>query len=141
LQLFGKKEPLRCSVCNKELKHKYKPGKDWNMQGYLCGDCHIEKTKEFMLKKQEPEPEVCALCKSEIEEGTAKKARWQWNLDVGAVVCGACFGSKEAEYERTLNYCTVCNSRIGFVRYNPKPAWKLKGQLCRKCWDRQNSAK
>jgi hypothetical protein len=20
-------------------------------------------------------------------------------------------------------------------RYNPKPKWKIEGQLCRKCWD------
>ncbi|MEO9319552.1 MAG: hypothetical protein ABI361_02655 [Nitrososphaera sp.] len=141
MQFFGNREPLYCVLCKKELKHKYKPGKDWGIEGFLCADCHIEKTKEFMLKEQEVQPELCALCRQEIEEGTGKKARWQWNLDAGAVVCDSCFDSKESEYEKAVNYCSVCNVKMGFVRYNPKPAWKLKGQLCRKCWDQRNSTK
>ena len=141
MQFFGKKEALHCSVCNRELGHKYKPGKSWNIQGYLCGDCHVEKTKEFILKEQEEknQPDRCAICKTEIEEGIVKKARWQWNLEAGALVCDSCFQAKDLEYERTLNYCSVCNTKMGFVRYNPKPTWNLKGQLCRKCWDQRNA--
>ena len=141
MQLFGKKQPVYCSVCKRELKHKYKPGKDWKIEGFLCGDCHIEKTKEFLLKAQEVIPDVCAFCKQEIAEGSGRKARWQWNLEAGAVVCDACFESKDAEYEKNLNYCSICKAKIGFVRYNPKPNWNLKGQLCRRCWDEKNSSR
>jgi hypothetical protein len=24
---------------------------------------------------------------------------------------------------------------MGFIRYKPKPNWKIEGELCRKCWD------
>ena len=138
LPLFGQKKSLVCTVCGRELRHKYKPSKDWNMQGFLCADCHIEKTKEFALKEQEPEVEKCALCARQIEEGESKKARWQWNLEAGAVVCAPCFEKRDREHERLVNFCASCNVKMGVIRYNPKPEWKVEGQLCRKCWDSKN---
>jgi hypothetical protein len=37
-----------------------------------------------------------------------------------------------------INFCVNCGKKIGFIRYNPKPKWKIDGQLCRKCWDTIN---
>lgn len=135
LGLFGKK-PLFCAVCKKELKHKYKPKEEWNIQGYLCSDCHIEKTKEFALKPQEADR--CAVCKTELGD-IAVKPRWQWEMESGSLLCQVCFNKKDADYNKKLNFCAVCGSKIGFIRYNPKPAWKIQGQMCRKCWDVRNA--
>lgn len=136
--LFGKKV-IQCASCGKELKHKYKPHPDWGIQGFLCGDCHIEKTKEFALREQE-EKEICAMCKKNLKDDERHKPRWQWNLELesGTFVCTKCFERTEAEYEKRLNYCIVCNQKLSMFRYNPKPAWSIKGQLCRKCWDAKN---
>lgn len=145
LHLFGKKATLRCAICNKELKYKYKAQEDWNIHGFLCADCHIEKTKEFVLKKQEEKmrlqenPSNCAICGkhlvSEIEEN---RPRRQWDMESGTILCKICYDKKEADYDKKLNFCVLCNKKMGFIRYNPKPRWKLEGQLCRACWDTQN---
>ena len=135
--LRGKKV-ICCTVCGRELRHKYKPSKSWNIEGFLCADCHIEKTKEFTLKEQEPVPETCALCNTEIQDGAAKKAKWQWNLDAGAIVCPSCFDRKDKEFDKRINYCAVCGVKMGIIRYNPKPLWNIDGQICRRCWDIRN---
>lgn len=137
LGLFGRKTLLRCTVCSKELKHKYKPRDEWGMEGYLCSDCHIEKAKEFALKP--PEPDHCAVCKQDLGD-IAVKPRWQWNMEPGTLLCQRCFNNKDADHNKKLNFCSVCGTKMGLIRYNPKPAWKVEGQLCRKCWDGRNAA-
>lgn len=140
--LFGKRESVTCAVCGRELKHKYKPKDGWGIEGYLCSDCHIEKMKEFASKPkhQQEEPDHCAMCKSELGD-VAVKPRWQWEMEPGTLLCQSCFGKKEAEYSKRLNFCSTCGAKIGFIRYNPKPAWKIQGQMFRKCWDERNQRK
>ena len=145
MRLLGKKEILYCSNCGKELKHKYKPSTEWRIEGFLCSDCHIEKTKEFILKKQEQRmleeasPDICGICKKEIVLETDKnKARWQWNMESGILLCKNCYEKKDSEYNKKLNFCALCSKKMGFIRYNPKPNWKIEGQLCRQCWDKRN---
>ncbi len=58
--LFSKK-PSFCSVCNKELTHKHKPKKEWNIKGSLCGDCHFEKSKEYYEGKVRQPCIVCGV--------------------------------------------------------------------------------
>ena len=41
----------------------------------------------------------------------------------------------EEEHAAKKNYCSLCGTKMGLFRYNPKPKWKIDGQLCRKCWD------
>ena len=55
--LFSRK-PAYCAICNKELTHKHKPKREWNVKGALCGDCHVDKTKEFYEANDKT-----ALCK------------------------------------------------------------------------------
>lgn len=135
--LFSKKT-LHCAVCKRELKHKYKPKDEWGIEGYLCSDCHIEKTKEFVNKPEEPD--YCAVCKEKLGD-IAVKPRWQWEMEPGSLLCQPCFNKKDTDYNKKLNFCAVCGTKMGFVRYNPKPAWKMEGQLCRRCWDSRNAAK
>ena len=139
MRLFQKKKSVFCNICKKELKHKYKPAKEWNIEGFLCADCHIDKTKEFIAKQQQYEeiPDNCVLCKKELKS-EKKKPRWQWNMDSGSFLCNDCFQKKELSYEKRQNFCSVCNKKMGFIRYNPKPIWNIDGQLCKNCWDRKN---
>ena len=89
-------------------------------------------------QKEEKEVEfICHHCKEKIDEDW-KEPHWKWNLDKNTKFCMKCYGTKEIEYEKLKNYCVVCNSKLKFIRYNPKPEWKLIGQLCRMCWDSQN---
>ena len=82
--------------------------------------------------------ERCNNCKEKVENDW-KKPNWKWNMDRDTKLCLKCYSLKEKEYEKLLNYCAICNSKLKFFRYNPKHRWKLKGQLCRKCWDLQNN--
>lgn len=118
------------------------------MDGFLCGDCHIEKTKEFVLKKQEEKKNfddghnLCALCNKDLTLQIDKnKPKWQWNIDIEGALCKNCYEKKEAEYNKMINFCAICNNKIGFIRYNPKPKWKIKGQLCKECWDTRNQTR
>ncbi|TAK15466.1 MAG: hypothetical protein EPO37_09925, partial [Nitrosarchaeum sp.] len=87
--LFGKK-PTYCTICNKELTHKHKPKKEWNIKGMLCGDCHFDKSKEYYEGKVR---QACVSC------GTIKiiselwEPRWQWDME--GLLCKECFDKKE----------------------------------------------
>jgi len=105
-------------------------------------------TKEFILRQQEENPklaqapDICILCKKEIVLETDKnKPRWQWSMERESILCNACFEKQALDYEKRLNHCTVCSARLAFIRYNPKPKWNIEGQLCRKCWDKQNQVR
>ncbi len=80
----------------------------------------------------------CNRCKEKLSEEW-KKPNWKWNLDRDIKFCKNCFEIKEKEYEKIMNYCIICDSKLKFLRYNPRPEWKIKGQLCRKCWDSKNA--
>ncbi len=87
---------------------------------------------------EEEEDDLCNRCKQKLDEEW-KKPHWKWNLDNNIKFCLDCYNIKETEYEKILNYCILCDSKLKFLRYNPRPEWKIKGQLCRKCWDSKNS--
>ncbi len=100
-------------------------------------------TKEEIQMSNDPKEEeekqvICHNCKQKIDEGW-KEPHWKWNLDKNTRFCMKCYGDKETEYEKLMNYCVVCSSKLKFIRYNPKPEWRLRGQMCRMCWDSQNS--
>lgn len=151
---FGRKSKKRrnehCTVCKKEISgHRYKPSPEWNLQGFLCSDCHIEKTRDFILRteeekrreleQKEKENSTCDICKTVIAlDADKKKPEWKWNKDKVKVLCPQCYEKTEADFNRKLNFCAVCDIKMGFIRYNPKPKWRIDGQLCRKCWDEQN---
>jgi len=42
-------------------------------------------------------------------------------------------------HSKAKNFCSICGIKIGLIRYNPKPKWKIDGQLCKKCWDQKKA--
>ena len=89
-------------------------------------------------KKEQEAPDICAICRKEITEDS-HKARWQWEMDQGALLCKSCFEKKDTDYNKKTNFCAICYGKLGMFYYHPKPAWHIEGNLCRKCWDRQNN--
>ena len=55
------------------------------------------------------------------------------------LLCKACFDKKESSHDKKKNFCVLCGAKMGIIRYNPKPKWKVNGNLCRKCWDGQKA--
>lgn len=153
--LARNRDKAHCAICNKELsKFKYKPRKEWNMVGSLCGDCHIKKTLEFSGEnedegrgewqdrgeKKEQTPLKCGVCNREVtSEMEQIRPKWKWNMDTNLILCKRCYTRKDLEHEKRINYCSLCGSKMSFFRYNPKPKWKIEGQLCRRCWDNSNA--
>jgi hypothetical protein len=145
LHIFSKKQVVHCAVCSKELgRHKYKPSEEWGIEGMLCSNCHIEKTKEFILKQKEI-PDRCAICNKELayhDDGNKEdryKPKWQWEMESGTLLCKSCYEKKDAAYNKKLNFCAICNGKLGLFFYHPKPAWQIEGNLCRQCWDDRNN--
>lgn len=131
--LFGRKTE-RCAVCDRELTHKHKPKREWNIKGRLCGECHVDKSKEFFeARTRQP----CKTCGTTKKISDLWEPRWQWDMD--GLLCKDCFDKRESDFYEKKNFCVICNGKIGFIRYNPKPKWKIEGQLCRTCWDEQKA--
>lgn len=133
MRLFSRK-PVFCTICKKEISHKNKPKKEWNVKGPLCGDCYIDKANEYYEGKIR---QACVNCGIVKKITDLWEPRWQWDMD--GLLCKDCFDKKEQKHNMQKNFCSLCGSKLGFVRYNPKPKWKIDGQLCRKCWDFQKA--
>ncbi|HEX9319270.1 MAG TPA: hypothetical protein VF884_10070 [Nitrososphaeraceae archaeon] len=99
--------------------------------------------KEFLDKQaelkqlEEMKENHCSICGLFIQS-KKKRPRWQWNMDADAFLCIECYDKREEEYRIRLDFCVNCNGKLGIIRYNPKVDWKVKGQLCRRCWDNFN---
>ena len=79
----------------------------------------------------------CSFCQCKIRTEVLRP-NWKWNLESNTYLCRDCYDKKANEFERRINFCNTCDIKLGFVRYNPKPKWKMIGQMCRKCWDSKN---
>lgn len=117
-------------VCNKELiKFRYKPRNEWDIQGMLCGDCHVIKSMEHsgctessgsknrhQMAEDEKEVSVkCGMCDADFDSGSEHlKAKWQWNMDTNLILCKRCYSIKSKEYEKRINYCAICGNKMSF---------------------------
>jgi len=63
--------------------------------------------------------------------------RWQWDME--GLLCKKCFDEKEKDHDQKKNFCSLCETKMGLIRHNPKGHWKIEGQLCRKCWDEKKA--
>ena len=136
--LFRKKERERCAVCNKELDHKHRPKEEWGIDGFLCGDCHLDKMREYYAEGKIPKKktEKCDLCGRTVDPEDLYEPHKGLNLK--GKVCKECLEGKQKEVQKKFEYCAICRKKLGRFRYNPKNKWNIDGQLCRKCWDAQN---
>jgi hypothetical protein len=103
-----------------------------------CSNCHIDKTTQFIMEQKET-PDICAICKKELTDQEQNKPKWQWEMESGALLCKSCYQKKDADYNKKMNFCAICNCKLGLFFYHPKPAWQIEGNLCRKCWDQRNN--
>jgi len=120
------------------MQHKHRPRQEWGIDGFLCGDCHIDKMREYYVEGKLPKKKLvkCDLCGKEVDpEDTYEPHK---GLNLKGKICKECFEGKQTEQQKKYERCTVCGKKLGFFRYNPKKEWKIDGQLCRKCWDVQN---
>ena len=131
--LFNRK-PSYCAVCNKELKHKHKPKREWNIKGVLCGDCHFEKARDFY---EGTVRQPCVECKTTQKITDLWEPRWQWDME--GLLCKECFDKKEESHAKKKNFCALCGGKMGLIRYNAKSKWKVDGNLCRVCWDKKKA--
>ena len=134
--IFHEKNRERCAVCGKEIQHKYRPMDEWTINGFLCGDCHLDKMKEFYIEGKKPKVENCELCGKNLESRDTYELHKGLNLS--SRVCAECFEIKRKEVDKKLENCITCGKKLGFFRYNPRREWNIDGQLCRKCWSSHN---
>jgi len=131
--IFSRK-PAYCTVCNKQIIHKNKAKREWDVKSPFCCDCWQDKMQEFydasIIKK-------CINCGVKRKVTDLWEPRLQW--DMIGLLCKKCFDEKELDFNKEKNFCSVCGAKFGFIRYNPKNNWKIKGQLCKNCWDAQKA--
>jgi hypothetical protein len=39
----------KCAVCGADLTFKYKPMPEWNLSGFICGQCYGQKLTEHYI--------------------------------------------------------------------------------------------
>ena len=128
------RKPSFCTVCKKNISHKHKPKREWNVGGPLCSDCYInEMQKYYDLSVRQK----CVICGIEKNVPDLWEPRWQWEMK--GLFCKPCFDNKEVEYNKIRNFCSMCGVKLGVIRYNPKQHWAIVGQICRSCWDTQKA--
>jgi len=124
---FQSNETGESNISNPEKKSKYSKS-----------SLSVDESNNSTPIKSRSNWQVCSACKNLIS-GEIKRPEWRWNMDTSQPMCIDCYERKFEEFEKINNYCNVCNKKLGFIRYNPKPLWAIKGQLCRSCWDSKNS--
>ena len=87
------RKPTYCAICKKEITHKHKPKREWNVNGSLCGDCHVDKTKEFY---EATIRQPCVKCGDTRKISDLWEPRWQWDMD--GLLCKNCFDVKEKNH-------------------------------------------
>ena len=117
-------EPAICTICKKPTKHKHKAKKEWYIESPLCGDCYISKMQEQFDGNVKS---FCCTCKIKKKVSELWEPRWQW--DMQGLLCKTCFDKKESDFNSKKAFCTLCGIKLGFFRYNPKPNWKIEGQM------------
>lgn len=130
------KENIQDNIKTKNNNHTQINIAEFSETGYMPKP--KDKIDTHSALEEEKEEVTCHHCKEKLGKDW-KEPHWKWNLEKNIRFCMNCYIIKESEYEKMMNYCTVCNSKLKFIRYNPKSEWKIRGQLCRKCWDSQNS--
>src|SRR5215217_5974000 len=98
---FWKKKQEFCILCKRELQHKYKPYKEWKINGMLCSDCHIIKTKEYIVKQQiekekkdkefEKERNYCSICGTNLRF-IRYNPKPKWNMS--GQLCRKCWDQR-----------------------------------------------
>lgn len=126
--------PTHCTVCKKNISHKHKPKREWDVEGPLCSDCYIDQMKKYydLSVRQK-----CVICNTEYNVPDLWEPMWQWEMK--GLLCESCFDKKDVEFKKSKIFCNLCGKKLGMIRYYPKKQWALKGQLCRECWDSQKA--
>ncbi|MDE1727312.1 MAG: hypothetical protein KGH89_08650 [Thaumarchaeota archaeon] len=127
--LFSKEKAF-CTVCKKELSHKHKPKKSWNVTGSLCGNCHVDLMKEHF---EDDNDNKCVLCGATPGSFNLWKSKKEWGVQ--GWLCKPCFDQKEKQDDELKKFCCLCGAKVGFISYAPKKEWNLKGQVCKNCWN------
>ncbi|HJU14262.1 MAG TPA: hypothetical protein VJ792_07390, partial [Candidatus Nitrosotalea sp.] len=105
-----KKEKASCAVCNKEITHKHKPKKGWNVEGVLCGNCYVDLLGENFKKESD---DRCVLCGAEPGSFSLWRPKKEWGVPQGWL-CKPCFDEKEKADDEAKKYCAMCGAKIGF---------------------------
>jgi hypothetical protein len=79
----------------------------------------------------------CVICGIEKNVPDLWEPRWQWEMK--GLLCKSCFDKKGIEHDKLRNFCSICGTKLGVIRYNPKKQWSIDGQICRNCWDTQKA--
>ena len=73
----------------------------------------------------------CTICNKEITHKHKAKKEWY-------VKSPLCADEKESNFKTDKDFCSICGCKLkAFNRFHPKSKWKLKGLLCKNCWDSQ----
>lgn len=79
---FLRHEKLFCAICKNTIEYKQKAKLEWNIDGYLCGDCWVnEMQKQYVLKEEIKEQENPKKVKSKNPTRSVK-FQYYFNLFV-----------------------------------------------------------
>ena len=92
--IFSRK-PAYCTICNKQVIHKNKAKREWDVKSPLCSDCYLNKMQESydasIIKK-------CINCGVKSKVTDLWEPRLQW--DIVGLLCKKCFDEKELDFNK-----------------------------------------
>jgi hypothetical protein len=134
--LFGSKKKDFCTICKKEITHKSKPKKEWDVEGPLCANCYVDFMKKPVLKKKENE-DKCVACGAEPGGLYLWKPKKEWGIT--GWLCEPCLKEREKSDDELKKNCILCNATLGFITRRPKKEWNIQGYLCKNCYTLKES--
>jgi len=81
-----KHNQLFCTICKKSIMYKQKPKREWNLDGFLCGDCYVdEMRKQYDINESNPDTQIQSNTKP-VKIQSSKKLGGFWNGPPFAII-------------------------------------------------------
>ena len=81
-----RRENLFCILCKKSITHKQKPKREWNLEGFLCGDCYVDKMKEQYNIKNEIIGDSKEIQTNKVVKSSPKSIKIRYYLTIFIII-------------------------------------------------------
>src|SRR3972149_6841391 len=104
LRVIMEKRSMPICFTNEEYKKIEEfAKKQWNIEGFLCAECHMDKMRQFFEGTM---TQNCVKCSVKKKITDLWEPRWQWEME--GLLCKDCFDKKEKDFTAKKEFCSMC---------------------------------